>query len=127
MNKIKQMIFNYTNATNAKVGDECVCGGCGTKFIKNSYQQKFCKTKPKTQCKDKYWNNVTPNKRNNTTRISPASAAYLERTTPNRRRYTEEEYQIINGVAYDDYGEPVYNVNDFDNDHAFSSEGLGQW
>lgn len=27
-------------------------------------------------CKDKYWNTVTPTKRNNTTRISPANAAY---------------------------------------------------
>jgi len=61
-----------------KVGEECICPSCGTKFIKEHYQQAFCRTKGKTVCKDKYWNTVTPNKRNNTTRISPASQAWLD-------------------------------------------------
>ena len=61
----------------AKVGTECICPSCGTKFIKKSYQQVFCKSKGGTICKDKYWNTVTPTKRNNTTRISPASERYI--------------------------------------------------
>jgi hypothetical protein len=82
----------------AKVGDECTCPSCGTKFIKSCYQQAFCKSKSGTQCKDKYWNTVTPSKRNNTTRISPASARWLE--------------QKEDSMFY--------------NEHIFSSEALGQ-
>jgi len=62
----------------AKNGDTCICPACDQKFIKTSYQQVFCKTKGGTICKDKYWNTVTPTKRNNKTRISPASAAWFE-------------------------------------------------
>ena len=87
----------------AKVGEECICPSCGTKFIKTNYQQAFCKSKPKTQCKDKYWNTVTPTKRNNTTRISPASARWLA--------LQEEKRQ----------------ERDLYDEHPFSSEGLGQW
>lgn len=61
-----------------KVGQICVCPACNTKFTKESYQQVFCKTKGGTVCKDKYWNMVTPSKRNNTTRISPANRWYYE-------------------------------------------------
>ena len=60
-----------------KVGDECVCPSCGTKFIKTNYQQAFCKSKGGTICKDKYWNTITPEKRCNTTRISPATRTGL--------------------------------------------------
>jgi len=67
----------------AKVGDECICPSCGTKFIKETYQQVFCKTKGGTICKDKYWNTVTPQKRCNTTRISPANARYYEERIAN--------------------------------------------
>ncbi len=74
MKKIKEA---YNKAKLAKVGDECICPSCGTKFVKTNYQQAFCKTKGKTKCKDKYWNIVIPTKRCNTTRISPASAAYM--------------------------------------------------
>jgi hypothetical protein len=45
-----------------KVGVECVCPSCNTKFIKSSYQQVFCKSKSGTICKDKYWNTVDPKK-----------------------------------------------------------------
>ena len=48
-----------------------------SEFLKTNYQQAFCKSRKGTKCKDKYWNTVTPEKRNNTTRISPASAAYM--------------------------------------------------
>lgn len=63
----------------AKVGETCKCPSCFTMFVKESYQQVFCKTKGGTICKDKYWNQVTPIKRNNTTRISPASQAFMDR------------------------------------------------
>lgn len=68
----------------AKVGEELVCPSCCETFIKESYQQAFCKTKPKTKCKDRYWNTVTPTKRNNTTRISPANRRYYENHIENR-------------------------------------------
>lgn len=61
----------------ARVGDSCRCPSCGTEFTKTNYQQAFCKTKSGTICKDRYWNTVIPSKRNNTTRISPASARWL--------------------------------------------------
>jgi len=72
----KKLTQRYNTAKNTKVGEEIICPSCGTKFIKNSYQTVFCKTKGGSKCKDNYWNNVTPSKRNNTTRISPANAAY---------------------------------------------------
>jgi len=55
----------------------CKCPSCNTSFLKTNYQQAFCKTRTGTKCKDKYWNNVIPSKRNNTVRISPASARFL--------------------------------------------------
>ena len=36
----------------AKIGEECRCPMCGKKFIKKSYQQKFCKIK----CRNNYHN-----------------------------------------------------------------------
>lgn len=85
----------------SKVGASLVCPSCGTDFIKESYQQVFCKTKPKTVCKDKYWNTVDPSKRNNTTRISPASARWMRK---NKKRYENDTF-----------------------DHPFSSASHGQW
>jgi nucleoside-specific outer membrane channel protein Tsx len=61
------------------VGEECCCPSCGSKFIKTSYNQVFCKVKGGTICKDGYWNFVIGSKRNNTTRISPANSAYYEK------------------------------------------------
>lgn len=84
----------------ARVGETLVCPSCGTTFVKVQHQQAFCRTKEGTVCKDKYWNTVTPEKRCNTTRISPASAAYMERMSDRRN----EDYE-----------------------HPFSCEGLGQW
>lgn len=46
----------YDTNKNASVGTECVCPSCGTKFTKTVWQQCFCTSKPKTQCKDYYWN-----------------------------------------------------------------------
>lgn len=76
MAKIKEL---YKNAKSAKVGSTCKCPTCGTEFVKSNYQQAFCKSKKGTKCKDKYWNTVIPEKRNNTTRISPASAFWILR------------------------------------------------
>lgn len=92
----------------ATVGASCKCPACGTVFIKSNYQQAFCKSKKGTACKDKYWNTVTPEKRNNTTRISPASARFTA-----QRQAEKEAYD--NSLLYDP------------NEHPFSSEGLGQW
>jgi hypothetical protein len=94
----------YKKNKAAKVGESLVCPSCSTSFVKSNYQQAFCKSKVGTFCKDKYWNTVTPNKRNNTTRISPASAIWMER---NKKEFDSIEY---------------YNRME----HPFSSEALGQ-
>ena len=78
------MRAKYKHNKEAKVGDKCVCPSCGTEFVKEHYQQAFCKTQGGTICKDKYWNTVTPQKRCNTTRISPASQAWMDRQEINR-------------------------------------------
>jgi hypothetical protein len=73
----------------AKVGTECTCPSCNTNFVKTNYQQAFCKTKSGTICKDKYWNTIDPNKRNNTTRISPASQRWLDKQAEQREQYND--------------------------------------
>lgn len=124
----------YEANKNAKVGDSCICPSCNTSFIKQSYQQAFCKTKAKSICKDKYWNTITPNKRNNTTRISPANAAYRNSEAFNIKTFgmvspnviggsgritgmTSEGYRIMDGVAYDEFDDPVYTVDEYNNSH----------
>ena len=74
--KLKILKELYDKSKSAKVGEVCICPSCRTEFKKASYQQVFCKNQTGTICKDFYWNNVTPSKRNNTTRISPANAAF---------------------------------------------------
>lgn len=74
--KIKAIKELYEKAKAAKVGDTICCPSCRTDFQKTNYQQAFCKAKGGTICKDYYWNYVDPIKRNNTTRISPANAAF---------------------------------------------------
>jgi hypothetical protein len=86
----------------ARVGTDIICPSCGTTFVKHTPAQAFCTTKGKTICKDKFWNTVDPNKYNNTTRISPANARYMEMMA--EKRLEREEM-----------------------DHPFSCEGLGQW
>lgn len=90
--RIEVMKILYRKSKSAKVGEEVVCPSCYVKFIKDNYQQAFCKTKSGTTCKDYYWNNVTETKRNNTTRISPANARY----------YTEVIEPMINQHILDD-------------------------
>jgi hypothetical protein len=121
--KIKE-IYKFNKSK--KVGDACKCPSCGNEFVKSNYQQIFCRSKGDTICKDKYWNTITPTKRNNTTRISPASAAWMV-NQKSKPRYTTEGYEIINGVAYDEWDEPVYDIDIGHDDHPFSTEALGQW
>ena len=118
----------YELNKNANVGDNCICPSCGTLFEKTNYQQAFCKTKNGTKCKDKYWNTVTPEKRNNTTRISPANARYMAKIStfgnsirPSNFRAvgkyqgrTSEGYRIFNGIAFDEYDNEVYCVSEPD-------------
>jgi hypothetical protein len=105
LRNIKRLKERYNEAKNANVGDEIICPSCGTSFIKTNYQTKFCKTRGKTKCKDHYWNNVTETKRNNTIRISPASAKWTAQQEISR--------------------EDSFNPDDYE--HPFSSEALGQW
>lgn len=87
----------YNKSKSAKVGETCTCPSCGTEFVKEHYQQAFCKTKPGTWCKDKYWNTVTPEKRCNTTRISPASRRFMEE----RERRAEENAFYDDDLSWD--------------------------
>lgn len=123
----------YEKAKSAKVGESVCCPSCRTDFEKTNYQQAFCKSKTGTACKDFYWNNVTPGKRNNTTRISPASAVFLANkrslNAPNViggsgrvTGRTSEGYRIMDGVAYDEFDDPVYVVDEDDYRHPFDME-----
>jgi hypothetical protein len=134
----------YNKSKSAKVGEECICPSCGAKFIKENYQQAFCKSKTGTKCKDKYWNTVTPQKRCNTTRISPASAAFMASEKGidiiNNKKFgmsapnilggsgkiqgiTSEGYRIVDGTAYDEFDEPMYDVELIDlEQHPFDLE-----
>lgn len=125
-----KMKIAYDLAKSKKVGEECVCPSCKTKFIKKSYQQAFCKTKGGSVCKDKYWNTVTPTKRNNTTRISPANASWKSTQdalyAPNVvggsgkvTGHTSEGYRIMDGIAYDEFDNPMYLVSEDDDNHPF--------
>jgi len=78
MNKNKKtLIAKYNACQSAKIGTEIVCPSCNTTHVKKSYQSVFCKSKGGTKCKDNYWNNVDPSKRDNRTRISPANASFM--------------------------------------------------
>jgi hypothetical protein len=99
-----KMIERYKLNKNAKVGDNCVCPSCNNEFIKIYYHQAFCKSKPGTFCKDKYWNTVTPSKRCNTTRISPASAAWLaDKHNQSNVHRVYDNYHPFEGLNDDDY------------------------
>ncbi len=89
----------YKENKGKKVGEKCICPSCKTLFIKTNYQQAFCKSKGKTLCKDKYWNNVDPKKRNNTTRISPASSRYTRKI---EKEYALEDYYDLGWDSHKD-------------------------
>jgi len=39
--------------------------------------------------------------------------------------YTSEGYRIIDGVAYDEFDDPVYNVDPYDDTHPFDVGDAG--
>jgi hypothetical protein len=39
---------------------------------------------------------------------------------------TSEGYRIMDGTAYDEFDSPVYDVDPNEDEHPFSTEGLGQ-
>lgn len=94
---IKRLKSLYAKSKQAKVGETICCPSCGTSCVKTNYQQAFCKTQSGTICKDFYWNNVTPSKRNNTTRISPANAAWMAKMEEER----EERYDFDDDQSWD--------------------------
>lgn len=50
--KITKRKERYNTNKTSKIGDECICPICSTKFTKKHYAQAFCCGK----CKDAYWN-----------------------------------------------------------------------
>jgi hypothetical protein len=104
-NSVKKLKELYLVAKNAKVGDEVICPSCKTIFIKTNYQQAFCKTHIGTKCKDYYWNNVTPSKRNNTTRISPANATWQAKQLRERKFREGDEYEGAENLSGDALGQ----------------------
>lgn len=98
----------YKLNKDAKVGDKLTCPSCGQPFKKEHYQQAFCKSKSGTKCKDKYWNTVTPTKRNNKTRISPASARFMASQSVGR---IERNNSVVR--VYDTF-HPFEGLNDDD-------------
>ena len=90
----------YKTNKSAKVGDICYCPSCGQQFRKEHYQQAFCKSKPGTKCKDKYWNTVTPKKRCNTMRISPASARWRANMIARHSRFGVHPFEGLNDEEY---------------------------
>jgi len=98
---IKTLKTLYKKAKEAKVGETIFCPSCGKPFEKANYQQAFCKTKTGTICKDYYWNNVTPTKRNNTTRISPANEAFYEMHIEPLKRTIEESEDLDDDQSWD--------------------------
>lgn len=97
----------YKTSKSARIGDTCYCPSCHTEFIKEHWQQAFCKTKGKTVCKDKYWNTVTPHKRNNTTRISPASRVWSAKVIAENSTYgvhsVYDGFHPFEGLNDEDY------------------------
>ena len=106
MKLVRNIRTIYKQNKSAKIGDTCYCPSCGQSFIKQHYQQVFCKTKSGTKCKDKYWNTVTPNKRNNTTRISPASTRFTASRDLQRKEQSNDIYDNFHpyeGLNDEDY------------------------
>lgn len=95
---LKNLKRLYRISKTARVGEMVICPSCSVSFEKTNYQQVFCKSLNGTVCKDHYWNNVTPTKRNNTTRISPANARFMEE----------------NGIGEEKF-------NDFDDDQSWDA------
>jgi hypothetical protein len=101
---VRNIRATYKQNKSTKVGDTCYCPSCGQPFEKKYYQQAFCKSKSGTKCKDKYWNTVTHTKRNNKTRISPASARFMaEREVERDYRSVYDSFHPFEGLNDDEY------------------------
>ena len=61
MPDMNDMTYKTTKA--AKVGTMVACGCCNAKFIKRSYQQAFCSNRGANNCKDRYWNEMDPERK----------------------------------------------------------------
>jgi hypothetical protein len=96
--KLKQL---YSVAKSAKVGEYVVCPSCQIGYFKKRTQQAFCGTWGTTVCKDNYWNNVTPTKRNNTTRISPANDAFQAKHGLGEHRDLEGSFDPDDDPSWD--------------------------
>ena len=60
---IEKAKVTYEKAKAAKVGDKIMCAVCGKIFVKKTYNQAFCRSKGKANCKDRYWNTVSTTRR----------------------------------------------------------------
>jgi hypothetical protein len=67
---VNAMRFAFVNAKNANVGAKIVCPGCGKSFVKKTYHNKFCTSKGRANCKDRYWNSVDDVRRNRASQFS---------------------------------------------------------
>jgi len=82
----------------------CKCG-CGKSIEHKHVNAKFLNSRHK----DKFWNKTKPRGYG----LFP--------------KFTSEGYKIKNGTAFDEWDEPVYDIDEYDlNVHPFSSEALGQ-
>ena len=53
----------YLEAKKKKIGEMIICPECGTQHVKHSKDHVFCSNKGAKNCKDLYWNRVSPVKR----------------------------------------------------------------
>jgi len=83
--------IKYNRAKSANVGDHVECPSCGTMFKKVKKAQAFCTSRSGTKCKDQFWNTVTPHKRNNTTRISPANERYYREVIEPNQNFDDDQ------------------------------------
>ena len=84
---------------------ECKCG-CGESINHKHPNAKFLNQRHK----DKYWN-----------KVNPRGLGF---------RHTPEGYVIKDGTAYDEFDDPVYDLDDNEKvgyfDHPFSGDAMGQ-
>jgi hypothetical protein len=58
----QEMKSLYDKACKALVNSRITCPVCRRAFQKKHYQQKFCTSKGRGNCKDKYWNTINMNR-----------------------------------------------------------------
>lgn len=61
--KSLKMLQQYNDNKSTKTGEMIKCACCGKKIKKKSYQTQFCRNKGRGNCKDKYWNTVSCERR----------------------------------------------------------------